>query len=32
MFKAVRLNATTYPVEAGEPAELERAGDFLRRP
>ena len=26
MFKAVRLNAITYPVEAGERAELERAG------
>jgi len=26
MFKAVRLNALTYPVEAGERAELERAG------
>lgn len=26
MFKAVRLNAITYPVEAGEQAELERAG------
>lgn len=26
MFKAVRLNAVTYPVEAKEPAELEAAG------
>src|SRR5258705_13739835 len=26
MFRAVRLNAVTYPVEPGERAELERAG------
>ena len=30
MFRAVRLNAVTYPVEPGERAELERAGaEFL---